>query len=80
MSLSKKVVTGMSWNLFGFGVAFIVSLLYSVILARSLHNIGYGDLMFAMSFIGFITIFTSLGFESTLNKYIPHLKVKKEVL
>jgi O-antigen/teichoic acid export membrane protein len=78
MSQSKKLLYGISWNFIGMLIISIVGILSSIIFARVLHRDDYGTYILLMSILATLVTFTSIGFELTLNKFIPTYRVKKQ--
>ena len=66
-----RVIRGVGWNLVGMIAGSIAGFLSSILLARYLGSSEYGELALTLSVLNVLVIFTALGFEFALNKYIP---------
>jgi stage V sporulation protein B len=76
--LSTKVLRGMGWNLLGTLSVALFAFVYSIVIARLLHSDDYGKLTLLVTLAGTLVLLTSFGFESTINRFVPEYRVKKE--
>ncbi|MEM2869230.1 MAG: flippase [Thermoplasmata archaeon] len=72
-----RMVSGIGWNIFGVVIGSAAGILTSIILARLLGPANYGTLALTLSILNVLVVFSSLGFEFALNKYIPILLEQK---
>ena len=56
----------------------VLVLLLQVLLARNLGTNEYGIYSFVISWITIITLFTTLGFDTSLTRYLPQYQSKKQ--
>ncbi len=70
-STTKKVMTGIYWNLIGKVLTMIVTLLVSVVIVRSLGVRNYGTYAFVFTLFYLVAPIWKLGIEDTLNKFVP---------
>lgn len=74
----QKLIKGGAWFL-GFSIlAKIVAFFNVVYLTRMLSVVEYGLFVSMFSIFGIILTFTSLGLNSSMLKFIPHYKIKKQ--
>jgi O-antigen/teichoic acid export membrane protein len=74
---SKKVTAAISWSVPGKVFYFFLKFFESVLLIRLLGSEQFGIYGSLINFLGIITLFLSLGFDSILNKYFPLLKIER---
>jgi len=75
---SGKLIRGVGWNFVGMIAGAVAGFMSSVLLARFLGSTEYGNLALTLSLLNILVIITALGFDFTLNKYIPVLREKGE--
>ena len=66
-----KVIRGIGWNFVGIIAGSVAGFLSSILLARFLGSAEYGSLALSMSVLNVLVIFSAMGFEFALNRYIP---------
>lgn len=74
MSLSKKVVKGLSWDFLGITFVNIIGILTSIIFVRILNAKIYGVFVILINFYQMMILFTSFGMDTTLLKFYSQWK------
>lgn len=70
----RKTTHGILWNLFGKNVGFILSFIFTILIARELGPSEYGDYSFYRNTAAFLALFTILGLDQTMIHFIPALR------
>ena len=75
-SLGYRTLRGMLWGYIGKLSEFALAFVFSIIVARTLGPAIYGHYNLFISIIATLLLFSSLGFDAILNKFIPQLKTE----
>jgi O-antigen/teichoic acid export membrane protein len=75
---SKEVAKGSFWNLAGSALFYLISFIYSVIVARAVSQDDLGLFYLSWSVVAIIGIFDSLGLGIAIARYAPFLESKGE--
>ncbi|MBI2589451.1 oligosaccharide flippase family protein [Candidatus Berkelbacteria bacterium] len=78
MTLAQKFLTSVSWNFVGKIAGLILGTLSSIVVARLLGPVAYGELTVLLAVIGTIPVFLYFGFEELLTIVVPTLVAKRE--
>ena len=69
----RKTTRGILYNLGGKNLGFILSFIFTIIIARELGPSDYGGYSFYRNSAAFLALFTILGMDLTLNHFVPEL-------
>ena len=72
--LELRVAKSVSWSLLGGIVLKTLSVLTSIITARMIGKIGYGELGIILSTLGVLAVISGMGLGTSATKYIAELK------
>ncbi|MCK4668030.1 polysaccharide biosynthesis protein [Candidatus Dependentiae bacterium] len=78
MSLSKKIVKGLSWDFIGITTINIIAILTSIVFVRILNSEIYGVFVILLNFYQLLVLFTSFGLDTTLLKYYSEWKTSEQ--
>jgi O-antigen/teichoic acid export membrane protein len=74
----NKIARGMVWNSVGRSLFFLITLLLSVVLARLLAPHAYGTYILLMAIASSLMLFTFLGIENSINRFVPPLAAENK--
>lgn len=77
--LKARVIRGVTWSIIGVIAAQGLKLLSTFIIARSLGDVGYGELGIINSTVVTFGVFAGLGLGITATKYIAELRIQDAV-
>ncbi len=72
-SLGYRTLWGMVWGYTGKISEFVLAFVFSIIVGRTLGPVIYGHYNLFISVIATFVLFSSLGFDAILNKFVPQL-------
>ena len=75
-SLRARIAKGAFWSLVGAVIARGLSLVSSIIVARLLGTVGYGELGIIQSTVGMFGVFAGFGLGMTSTKYVAEFREK----
>jgi O-antigen/teichoic acid export membrane protein len=75
-SLGARLARGAFWSLIGTIISQGLGLVSSVIVARLLGKVGFGELGMINSTVGMLGVFAGLGLDLTATKHVAELRVK----
>ncbi len=78
-SLGYRALSGMLWGYIGKFSEFALAVIFYVIVGRTLGPVGYGHYNLFISIVTTFVLFSSLGFDAILNKFIPQLIARGKV-
>ncbi len=78
MSLSRKIIKGLSWDFIGITVVNIIGILSSIVFVKLLNAEIYGIFIILMNFYQMLVLFTTFGLDTTLLKFYSEWKTKKQ--
>ncbi len=70
----RKTTLGILYNLGGKNICFAINFLFVIIIARHLGPADYGSYSFYLSAAIFLVLFTTLGLDYTMNRFVPEIK------
>jgi len=78
MTLRKRFVSGVYWNLLEHIILFGLGFFISILIARGLGPANYGIYASVSAVITLISFIFAFGFENIINVYIPQLKTQND--
>jgi len=75
-SLRARLAKGATWSLIGTVISQGLALLASIVVARVLGKVGYGELGMVRSTVGMFGVFAGLGLGLTATKYVAEFQDK----
>lgn len=76
--LSRKVVRGVGWNFLGVFGTLAISFVYTLIMTRIVDPDNFGRLTFLLQLLTTTILFSTMGFESAINKFVSTHKVEQQ--
>lgn len=73
-SLRARFARGVTWSLVGNSCAHVAKLIGSIVLARLLGQVGFGEIGVIISTVSLFGVFAGMGFGTTATKYVADLK------
>jgi len=78
-SLRARLATGAFWTLVGTGISQGLALVTSVVTARLLGKVGFGELGMILSTVGMFGVFAGLGLGLTATKHVAEFRTNAPV-
>lgn len=73
-TIYRKTTLGILYNFGGKNIGFILTFIFTIIIARHLGPSDYGSYSFYRNTAAFLALFTILGLDQTMNHFVPALR------
>ncbi len=70
----RKTFVGILYNFGGKNIGFVLSFIFTILIARHLGPEDYGSYSFYRNTAAFLALFTVLGLDQTMNHFVPRIR------